>query len=97
VVALLDYDPVLGTLTWDVRVIGAAPSDVYAVALRHAPADGQPSVVARLTGPGVTGDRGTLALDEDMRARLESGELDLVLVTREAPGGTTAGVRLSGG
>lgn len=97
VVALLEYDPVAGTLSWDVRITGVATSDVYAVALRHAPGDDRPAVVARLTGPGVTGESGTLALDEEMRARLESGALELVLVTRDAPEGTAADIRLSGG
>jgi hypothetical protein len=91
-VALLEHDPVLGTLTYDVRVTGAAPADVHAVVLRRATDGQRPAVVARLTGPGVTADRGTLALSADVRARLEAGELELVLVTRDDPGGVSGGL-----
>ena len=96
VVTQLDYDPVLGTLTWDVQITGVAPSDAYAVVLRQAAGDGS-SVVARLTGPGVTADRGTLVLGEEARAWLQSDALELVLVTRDAPRGVVAPVRVSGG
>jgi Asp-tRNA(Asn)/Glu-tRNA(Gln) amidotransferase A subunit family amidase len=91
-----ELDPVLGTLSYDVLVSGVAASDVFAVVLRRTDAEGRPSVVARLTGPGVTADRGSLGLDEEMRARLEAGEVSLVLVTREDPFGTEGGpVRIS--
>jgi Asp-tRNA(Asn)/Glu-tRNA(Gln) amidotransferase A subunit family amidase len=90
----LEYDPVLGTLAWDVQVAGTAPSDVYAVVLRHANEDGGWSVVARLTGPGVTAERGTLALDGEMRARLEASELHVALATRADPFGAQ-GVQVS--
>jgi hypothetical protein len=59
----IDYDRVLGALAYDVRVTGVAPSDVYAVVLRQSGADLAGTVVARLSGPGVTAGRGTLALD----------------------------------
>jgi hypothetical protein len=91
---VLEYDPVLGTLAWDVQVAGTAPSDVYAVVLRHANEDGGWSVVARLTGPGVTAERGTLALDGEMRARLEASELHVALATRADPFGAQ-GVQVS--
>jgi amidase len=93
----IDYDRVLGALAYDVRVTGAAPSDVYAVVLRQSGTDLAGTVVARLTGPGVTAGRGTLALDAEGRARLESGQLEVVLVTRDSPRGTAVGaVRLDG-
>jgi amidase len=81
------YDPVAGTLTYDVRVADAAPADVYAVVLRHTDPDDGASVVARLTGPGVTADHGTLALDAGLRELLEAGDLELLLVTRGDPAG----------
>jgi hypothetical protein len=97
VVARFDYDPVLGTLAWDVVVSGAAAPDVHAVVLRHREADGA-AVVARLTGPGITAGRGTLELDDEMRARLEDGELEMVAVTRARPlGGGGVQVLLAGG
>jgi hypothetical protein len=86
--ARFEYDPVLGTLAYDVLISGVSASDVYALVLRHADEQGRWSVAARLTGPGVTADRGTLALDEQMRARLERGALYLELSTRDAPFGT---------
>jgi len=96
--ALLEYEPTLSTLTYDVVVVGAAPEDVYAVVLRHTEADGRAAVVARLSGPGATAARGALTLDGDMRARLEAGELRLVLVTRVQPTGAVGDdVRLGGG
>jgi hypothetical protein len=54
-------------------------------------AEGGPAVVARLTGPGVMADRGTLGVDRELRTRLEAGELRLVLVTRDDPFGTVGG------
>jgi hypothetical protein len=91
-----ELDPVLGTLSYDVLVSGVAASDVFGVVLRRTDADGHSSVVARLTGPGVTADRGSLRLDEEMRARLEAAEVSLVLVTRDDPFGTVGGpVRIS--
>ena len=86
--ARFEYDPVLGTLAYDVLISGVSASDVYALVLRHADEQGRWSVAARLTGPGVTADRGTLALDERMRARLERGALYLELSTRDSPFGT---------
>ena len=91
-----EYDPVLGTLAYDVRISGAAPADVYAVVLQRGGADGARAVVAQLTGPGVTADRSTLVLDEAMRERLEAGTLELVLVTRDAPHGTSGRLQLDG-
>jgi hypothetical protein len=92
----VELDPVLGTLSYDVLISGVATSDVFAVVLRRTDAEGHPSVVARLTGPGVTADRGSLRLDEEMRAQLAAGEVSLVLVTREDPFGAVGGpVRIS--
>ena len=91
-----DFDPVLGTLAYDVRISGAAPSDVHAVVLRQRDADGDRSVAAQLTGPGVMADQGTLALDEEVRTQLVSGALELVLVTRAQPTGTAAQLVLEG-
>ena len=94
--ARFELDPVLGTLSYDVLISGVAPSDVFAVVLRRTDAEGRRSVVARLAGPGVTADRGSLRLDGEMRAWLEAGELSLALVTREDPFGTVGGpVRIS--
>jgi amidase len=91
-----ELDPVQGTLSYDVQISGVAAADVFAVVLRRVDADGRSSVVARLTGPAVTADRGTLRLDQELRARLEAGELELVLVTSEDPFGAVGGpVRLS--
>ena len=97
VVARFEYDPVLGTLAWDVQVAGAVASDVHAVVLRQGDADGAAAVVARLTGPGVTADRGTLELDAEMRTGLEAGELELVLVTGGGPLATSGSVIDLGG
>jgi Asp-tRNA(Asn)/Glu-tRNA(Gln) amidotransferase A subunit family amidase len=87
----LELDPVLGTLSYDVVISGVAASDVYALVLRRMDAEGGPAVVARLTGPGVMADRGTLGVDRELRTRLEAGELRLVLVTRDDPFGTVGG------
>jgi Asp-tRNA(Asn)/Glu-tRNA(Gln) amidotransferase A subunit family amidase len=81
------YDRVLGTLGFDVETSGVSAADVLAVVLRHADAEGQRYVVARLAGPGVGVTTGTLALDGAMRTRLEDGELWLELMTRAEPFG----------
>jgi hypothetical protein len=87
---VVEYDSVLGTLSYDVRVSGAAAADVYGVVLRHTNEDGGSSVVARLTGPSVTMERGVITVDRALRGRLEAGSLVAVLVTRDAPWGTVS-------
>jgi Asp-tRNA(Asn)/Glu-tRNA(Gln) amidotransferase A subunit family amidase len=89
-VVVVEYDSVLGTLSYDVRVSGAAAADVYGVVLRHTNEDGGSSVVARLTGPSVTMERGVITVDRALRGRLEAGSLVAVLVTRDAPWGTVS-------
>jgi hypothetical protein len=78
---------VLGSFAYELEVTGVPASDVLAVVLRHADAEGRPYVVARLAGPGVVPSGGTLALDGALRRRLEQGELTLELMTRGAPFG----------
>jgi len=84
VVAHFVYDRVVGTLDYDFEVTGVEPADVLAVVLRHSDADG-PYVLSRLAGPGLVPSRGTVALNGDMRERLERGEVTLELFTRTAP------------
>ncbi len=86
--ARFEYDPVTGTLRWEVRVTGAAAADVHAVVLRAPDEAGGWQVVARLSGPGVMAETGALSLGPDERARLEAGDLRLVLVTSDDPRGT---------
>jgi Asp-tRNA(Asn)/Glu-tRNA(Gln) amidotransferase A subunit family amidase len=86
-VGRLTYDRVLSTLTYDVRT-DVAGEDVLAIVLRHADEQSRPYVAARLAGPGVVHATGTLALSGPMRARLESGELWIELMTRTEPFGT---------
>jgi amidase len=85
----LTYDRVLGTLAWEVSVVGVPAEDVVAVVLRHAGEDGRPYVVARLAGPGSAEASGRLALTRAMRGRLESGELWVDLMTGSEPFGAT--------
>ncbi|MEQ1856383.1 MAG: amidase family protein [Longimicrobiales bacterium] len=81
------YDPVRGTLGYEVAVRGVPAADVVAIVLRHAGTDGSWYVVARLAGPRVAEASGSLSLDGAMRGRLERGELRLELMTRDAPFG----------
>jgi Asp-tRNA(Asn)/Glu-tRNA(Gln) amidotransferase A subunit family amidase len=82
------YDRILGTLAWDVSVVGVPAEEVVAVVLRHADDEGRPYVVARLVGPGFAAATGSIALTGAMRARLESGKLWVDLMTSSEPFGT---------
>jgi Asp-tRNA(Asn)/Glu-tRNA(Gln) amidotransferase A subunit family amidase len=83
----LTYDRVLSTLEYDVRT-DVPSEDVLAIVIRHADEQGRPYIAARLGGPGVARATGTLALSGPMRARLESDELWIELMTRAEPFGT---------
>jgi len=85
--ARFTYSGVLGTLAWDVSVLGVPAEDVVAVVLRHADEEDRPYVVARLAGPGQTNASGSLALTGTLRARLERGELWVDLITNSEPFG----------
>ena len=81
------YDAVGGTLAYEVAVRGVPAEDVIAIVLRHADAEGNWYVVARLAGPYVADAGGVLPLDGAMRERLERGELQIEVMTRAAPFG----------
>lgn len=84
----LVFDPVRGTLTFDLNVVGIAPDEVHAVALRHTNAEGLTYVVLRLAGPGGVRRVGTESLTPSIRRRLEAGELWLEVFTRQQPFGS---------
>ncbi len=91
----LVFDPVRGTLAYDITVSGVDPADLFAVALRSTDNEGQEMVVRRVSGPEVTTPRGTLTLTPANRSRLERGELYLDVFTRDRPfGAARASLRL---
>jgi Asp-tRNA(Asn)/Glu-tRNA(Gln) amidotransferase A subunit family amidase len=83
--ARFTYDRVLGTLQFDLEATGVSAGGVLAVVLRHADQQGRWYVVERLAGPGLVPAQGTLAVDGDLRRRLEAGELRLELITLALP------------
>ncbi len=86
--ARLTFDPVKGTLGYDITVAGVEAVDLFAVTLRYENEDSLwTTVVQRITGPEVTEAASTLTLSPSNRARLEAGELYLDVFTREHPFG----------
>jgi Asp-tRNA(Asn)/Glu-tRNA(Gln) amidotransferase A subunit family amidase len=81
------YDPVRGSLRFDVGVGGGAAERVAAVVLRRRDATGSARVTHRLSGPGARAASGALTLNAADRAALASGTLVLTLV---GPGGVVA-------
>jgi hypothetical protein len=81
------FDPVRGTLVYEIEVSGLDSVAVHAVALRSTDDEGQWMVVRRLSGPGVTAPNGMLTLTPANRSRLEEGELYLNVFTRDHPFG----------
>jgi amidase len=79
------YDAAASALLYETEITGAAPEDVFAVVLRRTDDQDRWSVAANLSGPGVLATTGRLDLSENMRARVESGELWVELVTRGDP------------
>jgi len=79
------YDAAASALLYETEITGAAPVDVFAVVLRRADDQGRWSVAANLSGPGVLAASGRLDLSENMRARVEAGELWVELLTRGDP------------
>ena len=85
--AQLTFDPVKGTLGYDITVAGVEAVDLFAVALRYENEDSLWTVVQNISGPEVTETVSTLTLSPTNRARLEAGELYLDVFTREHPFG----------
>ena len=89
------FDPVQGTLSYEIDVAGVAPEDLHGMALRASDEDDRPVVVRHISGPGRTDPRGTLVLTPRNRARFEAGELSLDVFTRTHPlGAARARLRL---
>ncbi len=87
-VAALTFDPVRGTLDYDVTVSGVNAEDLHAVALRRTDAEGRRSVALRLAGPGALRSAGTEHLTPNLRSWLEAGALTLEVFTRTHPFGS---------
>ena len=85
--ARMVYDPVGGTLGYQLEVSGVAAEEVHAVALRHQNEEGDWSVTRRLSGPGLRDGSGVLPLNRPFRQRLLAGELFLEVFTRDDPSG----------
>ena len=81
------YNPLSGTLGYNIRVSGVRANDVFAVVLSTNDDEGRPYIERRLSGPRVLPAQGTLTLSTDERKRLESGEFYLDLMTRDHPFG----------
>ena len=81
------YNPLTGTLGYNIRVSGVRANDVFAVVLSTNDDEGRPYIERRLSGPSVLPAQGTLTLSADERKRLESGEFYLDLMTRDHPFG----------
>ena len=85
--AQLTFDPVKGTLGYDITVAGVQAVDLFAVALRYENEDSLWTVVQHISGPEVTEAASTLTLSPTNRTRLEAGELYLDVFTGEHPFG----------
>lgn len=95
--AAFTFDPVRGSLAWDVAVSGVAAGEVHAVALRRRIDDQQTNVVLRLSGPEVLHAAGEERLTPSLRAWLEEGALTVEVFTRAHPfGAARAAVRVPG-
>ncbi len=81
------FDPVQGTLAYDITVSGVDPTELHAVVFRSTDDESQWMVVRRLAGPEVIAPSGTLRLTPANRARLEEGELYLDVFTLDHPFG----------
>ncbi len=83
--ASFEFDRVMGTLRFDLRVMGIAARDVLAVTLhRGAPGENGP-VVHRVVAPGVASGTGTIQLTPRDRSELAEGRLYLQVYTRSRP------------
>ena len=80
-----DYNPLTGTLDYQVDVEDIPAIRVFAVVLAHQDDERQWYVAHRLTGPEVLTGQGTITLASPMRSRLEAGELYLELVSEGQP------------
>jgi Asp-tRNA(Asn)/Glu-tRNA(Gln) amidotransferase A subunit family amidase len=79
------YNPITGTLDYQVDVEGIPAIGVFAVVLAHQDNERQWYVAHRFTGPEVVAGQGTVTLSAAMRTRLEAGELYLELVSEGQP------------
>jgi Asp-tRNA(Asn)/Glu-tRNA(Gln) amidotransferase A subunit family amidase len=79
------FDPVQGTLSYEIDVAGVAPEDLHGIALRASDEDDRFVVARSISGPERTDPRGTLVLTPRNRARFEAGELHLEVFTRAHP------------
>jgi len=82
------WNPTTSELTYDLRLSGLDPGDVYAVVLRGVAEEGAHPVVRNLSPLGTSTSSETLNLGSRDRARLIAGELHVEVFTREFPLGT---------
>jgi Asp-tRNA(Asn)/Glu-tRNA(Gln) amidotransferase A subunit family amidase len=90
--ARLTFDPVRGTLAYDVAVSGVSAEELHAIVLRRNDENGPISVVLRIAGPGTLRAQGTELLTPNLRAWLEAGALSLEVFTRAYPFGSARAV-----
>ena len=94
---MFTVDRVMGQLRYEFEATGVPPDQLHAVVLRSADAEGRWSVTRRLSGPGAASGSGVFSLDAALQSRLERGELQLDVFTRDHPlGAAGATIRLPG-
>lgn len=86
--ATFTYDPVVGSLAFEVALSGIARAEIHAVAVRRTDPEGLRSVVLRLSGPGVARAEGRESLTPNLRRWLEEGVLAVEVFTRSHPFGS---------
>ena len=83
--ARLTFDQVANVLRYDVRVGGTAPDRVQAVVLSRRDLPGNPRVIYRMAGPGMTGATGAFSLSGIDRDALVGGRLSVGFYVSGAP------------
>jgi Asp-tRNA(Asn)/Glu-tRNA(Gln) amidotransferase A subunit family amidase len=81
------WSPMTSDLSYDLRLTGLDPADVYAVVLRGVSDQGGQPVIRNLAPLGTVMSSETLYLGGRDRARLVAGELYVEVFTREFPQG----------
>ena len=85
--AAFAYDAPSRTLSYDVSVSGVTPASVYAISIDRDSAGTKGAMRHRLSGEGVAGAKGKIALGESDRRELLAGRLAFVVYAKDAPRG----------
>lgn len=79
------YQPLLGTLALDVRVLGVDAARILGTALQVPDGEGGWMVIALLSRPGSASGAASILLSPSQREAAESGEARMIVLTSEYP------------